>query len=68
MKMSYKLKSNLSAGTWLITMAILVYSFMNESIPKNIWDSNNYLMMTIFTINGISFLFSFYYFLVDSDG
>ena len=51
----YKKKSNIAAGVWLATMAILIYMFSGNSVEGNIWETGNIPVIIVFTIHGLSF-------------
>jgi len=59
---SYKKKSNIAAGVWLATMALLIWVMTSGQVEGNIWDGNNPLAATIFTIHGISMAVAFWFY------
>lgn len=51
----YKKKSNIAAGVWLVTMAILIYMFSGNGVESNIWKTENIPVIIVFTIHGLAF-------------
>jgi hypothetical protein len=59
---SHKKKSNIGAGVWLASMAVLVGLILSGQVEGNIWDGNNPLAAIVFIINGLSMGFALWFY------
>ena len=58
-KLYYK-KSNIAAGVYLVTLALVIY--LVDQVDGNVWNGKNPFIATVFTINCISFIAAIVYY------